>query len=128
MMEFVNEFLSQDVRPKAVMEPFVLMLSPFAPHLAEELWELLGHSKTLAYEPWPVFDEKYLIETEVEIPVQLNGKLRGKVTVATGADQSTIEGGRQSRFDNRVTTRRQDHREDDRRTGEDDQLCGEINL
>ena len=91
MMEFVNEFLSQDVRPKTVMEPFVLMLSPFAPHLAEELWELLGHSKTLAYEPWPAFDEKYLIETEVEIPVQLNGKLRGKVTVATGADQSTIE-------------------------------------
>lgn len=91
MMEFVNEFLSQDVRPKAVMEPFVLMLSPFAPHLAEELWELLGHPTTLAYEAWPTFDEKHLIETTVEIPVQLNGKLRGKVTVPAGADQSTIE-------------------------------------
>lgn len=91
MMEFVNEFLSQDVRPKASMESFVLLLSPFAPHIAEELWQLLGHSKTLAYEPWPKFDEKYLVESEVEIPVQMNGKLRGKVTVPAGADPSTIE-------------------------------------
>ena len=91
MMEFVNEFLSQDVRPKVVIDPFVLLLSPFAPHIAEELWELLGHTTSLAHEPWPTYDEKYLIETEVEIPVQLNGKLRGKVTVPAGADQSTIE-------------------------------------
>lgn len=91
MMEFVNEFLSQDVRPKAVLEPFVLLLSPFAPHIAEELWELLGHSSSLAHEPWPVHDEKYLVETEVEIPVQVNGKLRGKITVPAGSDQATIE-------------------------------------
>jgi len=91
MMEFVNEFLSQDIRPKAVLEPFVLMLSPFAPHIAEELWEILGHSTSLAFEPWPTHDEQYLVETEVEIPVQLNGKLRGKITVAAGADQPTIE-------------------------------------
>lgn len=91
MMEFVNEFLSQDVRPKSVLEPFVLLLSPFAPHIAEELWELLGHSSSLAHESWPVHDEKYLVETEVEIPVQLNGKLRGKITVPAGSDQATIE-------------------------------------
>ena len=91
MMEFVNEFLAFDVRPKAAFEPFVLLLCPFAPHIAEELWAALGHTKTLAHEPWPTFDEKYLVETEVEIPVQINGKLRGKVTVPTGADQSTIE-------------------------------------
>ena len=91
MMEFVNEFLSQDVRPKSVVEPFVLLLSPFAPHIAEELWQLLGHTSSLAHEPWPTHDEKYLIETEVEIPVQINGKLRGKITVAAGADQATIE-------------------------------------
>ena len=91
MMEFVNEFLAQDVRPRAVIEPFVLLLSPFAPHIAEELWGVLGHSKTLAYESWPTYDEKYLVETEVEIPVQLNGKLRGKVTVPAGADQPAIE-------------------------------------
>ena len=91
MMEFVNEFLSIEVRPRAVMDPFVLLLSPFAPHLAEELWELLGHTTTLAYEPWPTWDEQHLIETEIEIPVQINGKLRGKVKVPTGADQATIE-------------------------------------
>ena len=91
MMEFVNEFLSQDTRPKSVMEPLVLLLSPFAPHIAEELWERLGHTKSLAYEPWPTHDEQYLVETEVEIPVQLNGKLRGKVTVPAGADAATIE-------------------------------------
>jgi leucyl-tRNA synthetase len=91
MMEFVNDFLALEVRPKAVLEPFVLLLSPFAPHIAEELWSALGHTKTLAYEPWPVHDEKYLVESEVEIPVQLNGKLRGKITVPAGADQPTVE-------------------------------------
>ncbi|MEK6259241.1 MAG: leucine--tRNA ligase [Planctomycetota bacterium] len=91
MMEFVNEFLSIEVRPRAVMDPFVLLLSPFAPHLAEELWELLGHTTTLAYEPWPTWDEQHLIETEVEIPVQINGKLRGKVKVPVNADQPTLE-------------------------------------
>ena len=100
MMEFVNEFLSSEVRPRAVMDPFVLLLSPFAPHLAEELWELLGHTvssatgprtTTLAYEPWPTWDEQHLIETEVEIPVQINGKLRGKVKVPVNADQATLE-------------------------------------
>jgi leucyl-tRNA synthetase len=91
MMEFVNEILAQEVRPKAVIEPFVLLLSPFAPHIAEELWSALGHTKTLAFEPWPVHDEKYLIETEVEIPVQLNGKLRGKVTVAAGCGHGAAE-------------------------------------
>ena len=73
------------------MDPFVLLLSPFAPHLAEELWQLLGHTSTLAYEPWPQHDDRYLVENEVEIPVQINGKLRGKVTVPTGADQAVIE-------------------------------------
>ena len=91
MMEFVNEFLALEVRPRAVMDPFVLLLSPFAPHLAEELWQLLGHTSTLAYEPWPQHDDRYLVENEVEIPVQINGKLRGKVTVPTGADQAVIE-------------------------------------
>ncbi|MBM4075161.1 MAG: class I tRNA ligase family protein, partial [Planctomycetes bacterium] len=91
MMEFVNEFLSQEVRPKSAMKPFVLLLSPFAPHIAEELWSVLGHPESLAYEPWPEFDEKFLVETDVEIPVQVNGKLRGKVKVPVNADQSTIE-------------------------------------
>lgn len=91
MMEFVNEFLGLEVRPRAVMDPFVLLLSPFAPHLAEELWELLGHTTTLAYEPWPQHDEQYLVDSEIEIPVQINGKLRGKIKVPTGVDQALLE-------------------------------------
>jgi len=91
MMEFVNEFLALDVRPRAVIDPFVLLLSPFAPHLAEELWGLLGHTASLAYEPWPTHDEQYLVENEIEIPVQINGKLRGKVKIPAKADQATME-------------------------------------
>lgn len=91
MMEFVNEFLALEVRPRAVFDPFVLLLSPFAPHLAEELWELLGHPQSLAYEPWPQHDEQYLVESQVEIPVQINGKLRGKVSVSPGLDSAALE-------------------------------------
>jgi leucyl-tRNA synthetase len=72
------------------MEKFVLILSPFAPHIAEELWQLLGHEKTLAYEPWPKFDEALTKDSIIEIPVQINGKLRGTVVVPAGSDQATI--------------------------------------
>jgi len=91
MMEFTNFFTKQRQRPRAVLEPFVLLLSPFAPHMAEELWQLLGHPETLAYEPWPVYDEALLVESEVEIPVQLKGKVRAKITVPADADQAAIE-------------------------------------
>ena len=82
MMEFVNFFTNQSVRPKLLMEQFVLLLSPFAPHLGEELWQLLGHNETLSYENWPTHDDAYLVESTIEIPVQVLGKLRGKVQVA----------------------------------------------
>src|SRR5262249_26458201 len=78
MMEFTNFFTKETVRPRACMEPFVLLLAPFAPHIAEELWEALGRSKTLAYEPWPKYDESLLAESTVEVPVQINGKVRSK--------------------------------------------------
>ena len=73
------------------MEQFVLLLSPFAPHIAEELWQALGHDETLAYEPWPTYDESLLVEDEMEIPVQINGKVRAKITVPADADQAKIE-------------------------------------
>ena len=91
MMEFTNFFLKQDRRPKAAMETLVLLLSPYAPHLCEELWRVLGHDDTLAYEPWPVHDEEALRESTVEIPVQVNGKLRGKIEVPVGADKAATE-------------------------------------
>jgi leucyl-tRNA synthetase len=90
MMEFTNFFTKQSVRPREVLEKFVLILSPFAPHIAEELWQLLGHDSTLAYEPWPKFDDTLTKDAEVEIPVQILGKLRGKVVVPAGSDQATL--------------------------------------
>jgi len=91
MMEFTNAMTQCDIRPRPVIEPFVLLLSPFAPHLAEELWEALGHDQTLAYEPWPEFDESKIAEATIEIPVQVNGKVRGKITVPADADQKTMQ-------------------------------------
>jgi leucyl-tRNA synthetase len=91
MMEFTNFFFKVEKRPKIVMQRFVQLLSPFAPHLAEELWQQLGGAKTLAYEPWPGCDEAFLKEDTVEIPVQVNGKLRGRIVVPTGADNAAME-------------------------------------
>ena len=91
MMEFTNFFLKEDRRPKGAMEQFVLLLSPFAPHIAEELWQVLGHDGTLAYEPWPQFDPAQFREDTVEIPVQVCGKLRGRVRVAAGSDAAALE-------------------------------------
>jgi leucyl-tRNA synthetase len=90
MMEFTNYFTKQTVRPTSVLRTFVLLLSPFAPHIAEELWSLLGGAKTLAYEPWPTYDDELTKDSEIEIPVQILGKLRGKVVVPAGSDQETI--------------------------------------
>ncbi|HEX6960903.1 MAG TPA: leucine--tRNA ligase [Lacipirellula sp.] len=90
MMEFTNFFTKSDRRPRAAMEQFVLLLSPFAPHIAEELWQTLGHSKTLAYEPWPKYDEALLVESTIELPVQINGKVRSKITVPADADNGAI--------------------------------------
>jgi leucyl-tRNA synthetase len=85
LMEFVNSVGGVEPRPKSMMEKFVLLLSPLAPHLAEECWEILGHEKTLAYEPWPEFDPTLLVEATVDIPVQVNGKLRSQVTIQRGS-------------------------------------------
>ena len=91
MMEFTNYFLKCDVRPRSAMETLVLLLSPLAPHLAEELWQLLGHDQSLAYEPWPKFDPAAVREDTVEVPVQINGKLRARIMVPAGANQASIQ-------------------------------------
>ncbi|MEZ6129220.1 MAG: leucine--tRNA ligase [Planctomycetaceae bacterium] len=91
MMEFTNFMSAEDVRPKSVLNPFVLLLSPFAPHIAEELWHVLGHSDTLAYEPWPVYDAALLVEDTIEIPVQVKGKLKAKITVPNGLDAAALQ-------------------------------------
>jgi leucyl-tRNA synthetase len=90
LMEFVNEARGWDAMPKAVAEDFVLLLSPFAPHLAEELWERLGHAESLAYEPWPELVEEHLQEDTVEMAVQVNGTVRGTVEVETDAEEDAV--------------------------------------
>ncbi len=90
MIEMNNELVKLDAIPRAVAEPFVLLLSPFAPHLAEELWHRMGHEASLAYEAWPEADERYLKEDTVKVAVQVNGKMRATITVPAGADKETV--------------------------------------
>lgn len=90
MMEFSNHLTKLPIRPRSVLDPFVLLLSPFAPHLAEELWHALGHADTLAYEPWPKFDATLTRADAIEVPVQINGKLRAKLTVPADIDEATL--------------------------------------
>ncbi len=91
MMEFTNEFTGANPRPKSAMETITLLLAPFAPHLAEECWQLLGHNGSLAHHPWPTYDAALLVEDEIEIPVQVNGKLRAKIKVPTAADAAAMQ-------------------------------------
>ena len=91
MMTFVNEASRWERRPRAAVEPLLPLLAPFAPHLAEELWQKLGHAASLAHEPWPVWDPARLASDTLEIPVQVNGKLRGKLTVPAGTDAAALE-------------------------------------
>ncbi len=90
MMEFVNAAMKCESLDHTCMETFLLVLAPFAPHVAEEIWEALGHEGTLAYEAWPAYDESLLVSDVVEIPVQVNGKLRAVVTVPAEATQEEI--------------------------------------
>ena len=91
MMIFINEASKIEKMPKAMWEGFVLMLSPYAPHLGEELWQKLGHTKTNAYETWPTFSEDYCKEDTKEIVVMINGKLRAKFEVESDADDETLK-------------------------------------
>jgi leucyl-tRNA synthetase len=91
MMELTNHLTKLPARPRAVLEPFVLLLGPFAPHLAEELWRTLGHSETLAYDAWPRFDPTLTKEDEIEVPVQVNGKVRCRLKVPAGTDEAGLK-------------------------------------
>ncbi len=117
MMEFTNYFTKQDPRPLAVLRPFVLLLSPLAPHVCEELWQLVGWAvptkttgeqpatpvpgatgkmvgtahPTLAYEPWPTYDEALTKDDVIEVPVQINGKLRSTIQAPAGASKDELE-------------------------------------
>lgn len=91
LMIFINEAYKQDSIPKEYAEGFVQLLSPIAPHLAEELWEILGHTETISYVTWPTYDETKLVEDEVEIVLQVNGKVKSKITVAKSLRKEELE-------------------------------------
>jgi leucyl-tRNA synthetase len=89
MMILVRHLGGLERVPRAAASALVLILSPFAPHIGEELWQRLGHSESIAYAPWPEFDPELVKDDVVEIGVQVNGRLRGTVTIAVDADEKT---------------------------------------
>lgn len=91
MMVFVNEAYKADALPYAYIEGFVQLLAPIAPHIAEELWEILGNEGGISYVPWPTFDEAALVESEVEIVCQINGKVRAKLMVPVDSSKEALE-------------------------------------
>ena len=92
LMVFVNEASNWDLRPISVMKDFLLLLVPFAPHIAEELYSKANSQEgSIAYYPWPIFDEKYLVETSIEMAVQVNGKVRDRLQLPADIESSKIE-------------------------------------
>jgi len=93
LIEYTNHLTKTypDGAPRTAVEPLVSMLAPVAPHLAEELWSRLGHTESLAHGPFPVADEKWLVEDSVEYPIQVNGKVRSRITVPADAKPDAIE-------------------------------------
>lgn len=102
LIELNNALVQRDTVPRWVAEAMVTMLAPFAPHIAEELWERLGHDGSVTRAAWPTWDDDLLVEDTVEMPVQVNGKMRGKVTVPADADDAAIESA--ARADDNVAT------------------------
>ncbi len=88
LMVFVNHLARLAVMPGEAVRALVLLVSPFAPHVAEELWWHLGHAASLAYEPWPAWDEAFAVDDMIELPVQVNGKVRGRIQLARDASEA----------------------------------------
>jgi leucyl-tRNA synthetase len=90
-MVLVNELQRLKCHKRAILEPFVVLLSPYAPHLAEELWHALGHSSSVVDAPYPEYNESYLVEDSFEYPVSINGKMRTKITLPLDISKEEIE-------------------------------------
>ncbi|WP_075311168.1 leucine--tRNA ligase [Bacillus wiedmannii] len=91
MMVFINDAYKAETLPKEYVEGFVKMIAPVAPHIGEELWSKLGYNETITYASWPTFDESKLVEDEVEIVVQIMGKVRAKLTMSKDASKDEME-------------------------------------
>ncbi|HEU5262932.1 MAG TPA: leucine--tRNA ligase [Gemmatimonadales bacterium] len=90
MMEYVNLVREQGAGGRQAVEPLLVLLAPYAPHLSEELWEALGHDRSIFHAPWPSYDERLAAAGDVEIVVQVNGKVRGRLTVSRGATEAQV--------------------------------------
>jgi leucyl-tRNA synthetase len=90
MMIFTNHLITQSSINRKIIESFTLLLNPFVPHVAEEIWNKLGHTKSITYESWPNYDQNLIIEELMTIAVQVNGKLRASIEIDANADKDLI--------------------------------------
>ena len=91
MMIFINSAYKEEILPKEYAEGFLKLLNPIAPHITEELWNILGHDNSIAYEKWPVYDEAKCKSDEYNLPIQVNGKLRANITIPFDTDEAVIK-------------------------------------
>ncbi len=91
MMIFINTANKEDILPREYAEGFLKLLNPVAPHITEELWNRLGHNTTIAYEKWPEYDEQKTIDDEIELPIQVNGKLKATIKIALDEEESSVK-------------------------------------
>ena len=91
LMSILNDFSKAGKINRAEFKTFLLLLNPVAPHITEELWNRLGHSKTISFEVWPTFDEAKIQENTVELPIQFNGKLRATIKIAKDLPKEEVE-------------------------------------
>ncbi|MFN3802719.1 class I tRNA ligase family protein, partial [Belliella pelovolcani] len=87
----VNELTALKCNKKAILEPLAILVSPYAPHIAEELWAILGHEESIIHATFPEFNEAYLVESSLEYPVSINGKMRTKLTLSLSLSKEEIE-------------------------------------
>ena len=90
IMIFVNAAYKEDYIPKEYAEGIIKLFNPIAPHVTEELWSILGHNKTISYEPWPKYDESKTVDNTINLPIQINGKLKGTIEIELDTDESII--------------------------------------
>ena len=91
MMIFINQAYKENILPKKYAEGFLQLLNPVAPHITEELWNKLGHNESIAYEPWPTYDEEKTKSNNINLPIQINGKLRATIDIPVDEDESKIK-------------------------------------
>ena len=87
----VNEFTSQKCNSREILSPLLILVSPYAPHIAEELWEALGHQESISTEPFPIFEEKHLVESTKNYPISFNGKFRFTLELPLDMSKEAIE-------------------------------------